>query len=74
VEVVRFQEMVSGKEQYEVCRLFLASLQLVREGGREGGREGEREVCRLFLASLQLVRREGGREGGRKGRSVLFVI
>jgi len=40
-DVVRFQEMVSGKEQYEVCRLFLASLQLVRrEGGKEGGREG----------------------------------
>lgn len=26
-----FQEIVSGKEQYEVCRLFLASLQLVRD-------------------------------------------
>lgn len=26
-----FQEIVSGKEQYEVCRLFLASLQLVGE-------------------------------------------
>jgi hypothetical protein len=37
-DVVRFQEMVSGKEQYEVCRLFLASLQLVRrEGRKEGG-------------------------------------
>ncbi len=28
-----FQDIVSGKETYEVCRLFLASLQLVR-GGR----------------------------------------
>jgi len=41
---VRFQEMVSGKEQYEVCRLFLASLQLVRGGRGEGGREGRKEV------------------------------
>lgn len=29
-----FQEIVSGKEQYEVCRLFLASLQLVRGRAR----------------------------------------
>ena len=36
---MRFQQMVSGKEQYEVCRLFLASLQLVRRrvGGWVGG-------------------------------------
>lgn len=34
-----FQEIVSGKEQYEVCRLFLASLQLV------GAWEGWRDRC-----------------------------
>lgn len=50
-----FQEIVSGKEQYEVCRLFLASLQLVRGRGVRavGIAEG------LLLVSTIVARRWG---------------
>ena len=58
---MRFQEMVSGKEQYEVCRLFLASLQLVRNEGKKGRREGGRERGREGGGSLKSVYCSWGR-------------
>ncbi|TFJ83063.1 hypothetical protein NSK_005634 [Nannochloropsis salina CCMP1776] len=57
-DVVRFQEMVSGKEQYEVCRLFLASLQLANNGNvqlvhQESNKDANGLSFRLKLLSDQ---------------------
>jgi superfamily II DNA helicase RecQ len=50
------------------------SFQVRREGGREGGREGEPQIKLLYVTPERLlksesfkVRREGGREGGMEG-------